>query len=248
MNTNAQAQMHKRNAVWKMLQDNGAKQGINPTVRKHAFAWHTLGDEAALPKKWEGKIQAVFDLLIPETEMKALDDSIANYLAGDDSELRRYLSERVVVEIGIAPITSEFARTDWRSRKFSDPLYLTPAGFLHAYPEADDDLFIDHDQVQTALSFYRNTAEGNKLAKNSQFRIIAPAVLGKIGGKGYGRWVKEVKGKSYSEPRRSLAESHEIYASGGRAALKDIYSPSYVFVLLRKFAHNGLQLAQEDKI
>lgn len=247
MNTSAQAQIHKRNAVWKMLQDNGAKQGVSPALRKHAFAWHTLGDEAPLPQKWTGKMQEVFEQLIPESEMQALDSSVASYIASDDSELRRYVSDRVVVEIGIAPVTSDFGRTDWRSRKFSDPLYLTPAGFLHAYPETDEDLFIDHDQAQTALGFYRNTAEGIRLAKNTQFRILAPAVLGKIGGPGYLRWVKEVKGKAYTEPRRTLAETHEIYSSGGRAALKAIYSPSYVYVLLRTFAQQGLKLAQEDK-
>ena len=247
MNSSAQAQIHKRNAVWKLLQANGAQQGVIAAVRKHAFAWHTLGDEAPLPLKWKGKIQEVFDQLIPEAEMQALDASVASYLAGDDSELRRYVSDRVLVEIGIAPAAADFGRTDWRSRKFSDPLYLTPAGFLHAFPESDEDLFMDHDQAQTALAFYRNTAEGNKLAKNTQFRILAPAVLGQIGGPAYQRWAKEVKGKAYTEPRRSMAETHEIYSAGGRDALKAIYSPSYVFVLLRKFANHGLELAQEDK-
>ena len=248
MSTIAQAQNHKRSAVWSLIDKRGGEQGVSPAVRKHAYAWFAQGELAQLPKKWEGQIQTLFEQLVTPAEMQLLDSSIAQYIAGDDGDLRSYVRERVVVEIGISTNSSAYGRSEWRSRKFSDPLYLTPSGFLHAYPEADEDLFMDLDQAEQAIKFYRNTAEGQRLPQNASYRMQTPAVVGQIGGPAYRRWVAEVKGKVYTEPRRSLAETFEIYSAGGRDALKDLYSPSYVFVLLRKYAKNGLQLKLEDQI
>lgn len=247
MSNNTQVQNHKRNAVWSLIHRRGTEQGVSPALCKHAYTWFVHGEQAQLPKKWQTQIQAVFERLVPPDVMQQLDAGIAQYIAGDDSELRHFVSERVVVEIGIIAKTPGYGHNEWRSRKFSDPLYLCPAGFLNAYPEADEDLFMDLGQADQAIAFYRGTSAGQELGQNASYRVIAPAVLGKIGGAGYQRWTTEVKGKTYIEPRRSLSETHEIYRMGGRDALKALYSPSYVFVLLRKFAKNGLPLHPVDQ-
>ena len=178
--------------------------------------------------------------------MWQLDRAVSLYLEGDDSELRPYIKGRVSVEIGFQSSNPSLGGVPtWRSRKFSDPLYLTPAGFLYGYPEVDEDLFLDHEQANDALAFYRSVPNQLKLG-NASYRLSTPAILGKIGGLGYKRWLQEVKGQNYTEPRRSLAESHELYQASGREGLEKLYSRAYVFALIRKFNVEGLEVKKED--
>lgn len=247
MTSSTQAEFHKRKVIWNLLHRNGPEQGVAPAVIKHAYAWWTTGTDETLPKKWQGQIESLFNQIIPPAEMQRVDSVIADYLAGDDAGLRPLIRERVCVEIGISTKDMGYAPSaQWRSRKFSDPLFITPSGFLNAYPEVDEDLFLDYDQAQAAVAFYRNTPAGQSLGTNASYRIETPVELGKIGGAGFKRWQKEVKGQAYTEPRRSLEEVYSIYASGGREALKALYSPSYTFVLLRKFKLQGWNLKPAD--
>lgn len=243
---NTQAERHKREAVWFLLTANGAAHGYTRQTLRHVDTWYFTQMLDAVPKVWQAKVAGIFDQLIPAADMQQLDRAVSLYLEGDDSELRPYIQGRLSVEIGFwSSNPSLGGAPTWRSRKFSDPLYLTPAGFLHGYPEVDEDLFLDSVQAMEALDFYFQRSQSDKL-KNASYRIASSAVLGKIGGAGYKRWLQEVKGQNYTEPRRSLAESHGLYRASGREGLEKLYSRAYVFALIRKFNAEGLEVAKED--
>lgn len=243
---NAHAERHKREAVWFLLLLNGAANGYTRQTLRHVDTWHFTQMLDAVPKVWQAKVAGIFDQLIPAAQMQQLDRAVSLYLAGDDSELRPYIKGRVSVEIGFQSNNPSFGGAPvWRSRKFSDPLYLTPAGFLHGYPEVDEDLFLDQEQANDALAFYKGAPNQLKL-DNASYRISTPAILGKIGGSGYKRWLQEVKGQNYTEPRRSLVESHELYRASGREGLEKMYSRAYVFALIRRFNAEGLEVKKED--
>lgn len=246
---NAQAERHKREAVWFLIAANGTAQGYKPRTLRDVNQWYLLPTEplCLAPKAWQEKMAGLFDQLVTAAQMQQIDSAVALYLEGDDSELRPYIKQRTCVEFGTITGRGSYGPPGWRSRKFSDPLYLTPAGFLRAYPEKDEDLFIDSTQAQLALDFYRSPPNGIDREK-LDYSIFEPAVLGRgrIGGKAYQRWLKEVKGQNYTEPRRSLAESHELYQASGREGLEKLYSRAYVFALVRKFNAEGLEVKKED--
>ena len=64
--------------------------------------------------------------------------------------------------------------------------------------------------------------------------------------KPYLRWLKEVKDQDYSEPRRSLEESAEIYRQGGRSALSLLYTRSHVSKTISKLREQGVEIRPED--
>lgn len=243
---NAQAERHKREAIGLLLTVNGSANGYTRQTLRHVDTWYFTQMLDAVPKVWQAKVADIFDQLIPAAQMQQLDRAVSLYLEGDDAELRPYVKGRLLVEIGFRSSNLSWGGAPiWRSRKFSDPLYLTPAGFLHGYPEVDEDLFLDRVQAMDALDFYFQNSQSDKL-KNASYRIVSSAVLGKIGGPGYKRWLQEVKGQNYTEPRRSLAESHELYQASGREGLEKLYSRAYVFALIRKFNAEGFEVRKED--
>ena len=244
--TERQAQQHIRDAIWFMLKARGQEQGHKLQTLRHIHTWYTTKNLELIPKVWQDKAESIFNELVPPEQLQAVERAAALYIAGDDSGLRPLLQRRVSVEIGTMASNSSYgAAPVWRSRKFSDPLFITPAGYLNGYPEMDEDLFIDSVQAQQAQAFYRDMPNKFKL-ENASFRISEPAVLGKIGGPGYKRWLAEVKDQQYSEPRRTLAQAHALYLESGRAQLEKEYSPSYVFALIRKFNAEGLPVQKED--
>lgn len=229
-----------------MLKARGLEQGHKLQTIRHIATWYTTKNLELIPKIWQDKVESIFNELVIPEQLQAVERAVALYMAGDDSALRPLVPRRVSVEIGTRASNSSYgAAPVWRSRKFSDPLFVTPAGYLNAYPEVDEDLFIDSVQAQEALEFYKGMPNRYKL-DNASFQISEPAVLGKIGGPGYKRWLAEVKGLQYTEPRRPLAETHTLYLQGGRAQLAKEYSPSYVFALIRKFNIGGLEVLKED--
>lgn len=241
-----QSDRHKKEAVWSLLIKHGLAAGYKMQILKHVNTWYSTQSVQLIPKMWQDKVATIFDELIPPPKMQLLVRALDLYVEGDDSELRPLIKGRVSVEFGTRVDTYGVGVPSWRSRKFSDPLFLTPAGFLFAYPEADEDLFLDMEQAHAALAFYKAIPNKPVLDKLS-YRVSSQVVLGKIGGAGYKRWVNEVKNKAYVEPRRSLAETHAIYTEHGRAGLKGIYSPAYVYALLRKFKAEGLPMFSEDQ-
>lgn len=245
--TQEQARRHKREAVSALLMTNGLAKGHARLTLRHVETWHSMQSFELVPKIWQGKVERIFAECVSTSQLRQIEQAVALYVSGDDTELRPFIRRRVSVEIGTRARNSSYgAAPVWRSRKFSDPLFVTPAGFLNAYPEVDEDLFIDSVQAQQAVTFYRDIPSKFKL-ENASFQISEPAVLGKIGGPGFKRWLAEVKGQQYTEPRRPLAEAHALYLQGGRAQLEKEYSPSYVFALIRKFNAEGLALQKEDR-
>lgn len=240
-----QALFHKKEVVWNLLLEKGIAACTKRQTIKHVYTWYSTQSMELVPKIWHDKVATIFNELIPPAQLQQVQRALDLYVQGDDSELRPYIKGRVSVEFGTRVATYGGGAPGWRSRKFSDPLYLTPAGFLQAYPEVDEDLFIDMEQASAALEFYKAHPPKLKL-DNASYRISSPVMLGKIGGAGYKRWLKEVKNQDYTEPRRSLAETHAIYAESGRAGLKEIYSPTYVYALLRRFKAEGLPVEVED--
>ena len=117
---------------------------------------------------------------------------------------------------------------------------------MPAFPECDEDLFLDSEQAQLALKFYMGTTHP-KINDKTGYRIISHAVPGQVGGGAYRRWLAEVKNQHYQEPRRSLQESHALYLQWGRAGLKSEYAKAYVYALLRKFKAAGLSLHPEEQ-
>ena len=205
------------------------------------------GDKNALPKNLKDNADQMVAKIISREEIIKIDSAVDQYILGDDSELRVYIKNRVYVEIGSYITGASYGPPKFRSRKFSSPLYVTPAGYLYAYPENDNDLFMDMTQADMAMEFYKKIDTGFK-SENMGFRMSTNAKLGKIGGKSYMRWLEEVKEKNYKEPRKTVEESHAIYISEGRVALEKIYSPGHIYGLIRKFDKLGFKILDDDYI
>lgn len=159
------------------------------------------------------------------------------YLAGDDTKLRaltlggdRYVAECISVE------ADPFSRRPaGRRRKFSNPLFVTPAGLLHDFPEEDADLFLDQEAAWSAIRKW-GTAEAN-------WSVSQTTLARQLKTKPYRRWLAEVKslpeGVEYKEPRRSMEECYAIYVDSGMAGLRKFYTPSHCFHLVAKFKEQG---------
>jgi len=142
-------------------------------------------------------------------------------LSGDDADLRRLSLERFVVEC----VTEIGQYTNApRKRKFSNPLFLTPDGLLHAFPENDQALFSTNE---VALDTLKKSGEGH-------WEIRQTTLEAELRKKPYLRWVREVKGRDYQEPRRTEAELLTIYENGGRDALLKLYSKAHAFKIAKR--------------
>lgn len=123
-----------------------------------------------------------------------------------------------------------------RSRKFSNPLFMTPAGYIEAFPELDEHLFISLDTAQAAIRKFGKP-------EHSPFWLISSTKLTKeLQGKRYLRWVAEVKNAvvPYKEPKRSIEEVADIYRAGGLDALKAIYTKAHALKLEKRLVETGL--------
>ncbi len=112
-----------------------------------------------------------------------------------------------------------------RSRKFSDPLFMTPNGYMSAFPELDTHLFISFKTAYQAIEKYGKP-------EHSDLWVVRTSTLeDEIRNKRYLRWLHEIKfiDAEYVEPRRSLDERAVIYANDGMDGLKKLYSPSHAF-------------------
>ena len=159
------------------------------------------------------------------------------YLAGDDAKLRALTlgGERFVAECVSVEADPFSRRPAGRRRKFSNPLFATPKGLIHTFPEEDADLFLDLDAAWSAVRKW-GTAEANwSVSQTTLARLLKT--------KPYRRWLAEVKslpeGVEYKEPRRSMEECYAIYAQSGLPGLRALYTQSHCFHLIRKFRTEG---------
>lgn len=154
---------------------------------------------------------------------------------GANEAAYRALTEvRFVAECSanIAPPHGMFAR----SRKFSNPLFMTPAGYLAAFPELDEHLFLSIESAQQAIAKY------GKPEHHALWQVSSTKLAKELRGQRYQRWLREVKnpGETYQEPRRTLQECAALYASGGIESLKKIYSKSHVLKTEHRMVEAGL--------
>jgi hypothetical protein len=180
---------------------------------------------------------------------KLVADAFDGYLAGDDSLYKSLMPNRdtwTLLEIGRLTEHVRFGQAkppEWRARKFHAPLYLTASGILEAFPESDDDCFLDYEMAQLAVQRYEKA-----IPDGMSWRINITKRGRQIHPHAYRRWVKEVKNvDGYKEPRRSLSDSYSMYLDGGYAALRERYSPGYVFMLLRKFKQEGWKIHERQE-
>lgn len=131
--------------------------------------------------------------------------------------------------------TVEVLSEDGRARKYHSPLFLTPDGLLHAFPERAEHFFQSFDQAESA----RKSLGGAIFAcvKGTYPKHIWCTAR-------YRRWAAEVKSKgpdvAPGETHRTLEEKWAIYCQGGRSALRNLYTASYVSSLMRTFRAAGL--------
>jgi len=172
-----------------------------------------------------------------EQRQAEYDEAKKLYLAGDDSKLRALTlgAERYVAECVSVESAPWGRKPEGRRRKFSNPLFVTPQGLLHAFPEEDADLFIDHDAAWAAIEKWG--------APKASWSVSQTKLARQLKRRDYLRWLAEVKslpaGVEYKEPRRSLEECYAIYADSGMAGLRKLYTPSHCFHLVAKFKDQG---------
>jgi hypothetical protein len=172
------------------------------------------------------------------------------YLAGDDTKMRvltlgaeRFVAECLSIEKS-DPLAKIRAYPTGRRRKFFNPLFVTPRGLLHAFPENDADLFIDLDAAWAAIKKWGSP--------KARWSVAQTKLARQLKRKDYLRWLAEVKslpeGVEYKEPRRSLEECYSIYADAGMAGLRKLYTPSHCFHLVAKFKDQGWAVATGSQL
>lgn len=153
---------------------------------------------------------------------------------GDETLYRSLTDERYVAECSSqsAPPHGMFAR----SRKFSNPLFMAPAGYLAAFPELDEHLFISIEAARQAIVKY------SKAEHHALWQVRSTKLVKELRDKRYQRWLREVKNSAeyYVEPRRSLEECAALYAVGGIEGLKKIYSKSHALKTEHRIVEAGL--------
>lgn len=153
---------------------------------------------------------------------------------GNEDAYRALTVERFVAECSanMAPPHGMFAR----SRKFSNPLFMTPAGYLAAFPELDEHLFLSIESAHQAIAKY------SKPEHHALWQVRSTKLAKELRDKRYQRWLREVKTSSetYLAPRKSLEECAALYASGGIEALKKIYSKSHALKTEHRMVEAGL--------
>ena len=144
-----------------------------------------------------------------------------------------YVAERLARPL--APYAK--ANVNGHRRKYSDPLFVTPRGLLRAFPEKDEDLFLDPASAWAAIARF---GDGAPVLEWLVYETKLEALLRT---RPYLRWCKDVKsileGAAYKEPRETLETSFAIYSVGGRKALRARYTRTHCLWLLRKFREQG---------
>lgn len=161
---------------------------------------------------------------------------------GDEAAYRALTEERCVAKCtsnSIAP-HGMFAR----SRKFSSPLFMTPTGYLSAFPELDEHLFLSSEMAFQAIAKY------SKPEHSASWQVSSTKLAKELRNKQYQRWLHEVKNTDapYVQPRRSLEECASIYASGGIQALKKIYSKAHALKTEHRIVEAGLAKREIRKV
>jgi hypothetical protein len=122
-----------------------------------------------------------------------------------------------------------FARnngTYGRRRKYSNPLYLAPAGLIYRFPEEAGDFFLCEDDARAKLASVayggeweiRHTSLEAETTRNKRFQ----------------RWKLEFRDGEGFEIHRELQEVADIYEAGGKAALLGLYTSAHTYHLIAR--------------
>ena len=195
-----------------------------------------------VPKKHRTMYEEMLITIQPEEFDVRLRQATRLYLGGDDAALRSLTigSERIAVEVGASQYENKiYGEIAFRSRKFDRPLFVSPSGLLHAYPEEDDHAFIHVAQASIIYPRYVEASQGVKFHNLAKVKKL----------RGYERWVSEVKpfGADYASAKRALPNAYEIYKAGGWEALRRVYSKENSYLLLRKFRDAGFKIHAVDE-
>lgn len=146
----------------------------------------------------------------------------------DDSLMRTLTDTRYCIEcftdVG-SPFSKSMRAVSVRRRKFSNPLFLTPSGLEQVYPEVDGHLFADLAMAERTLK---------SAAQVGDWEIRRTSLAAELKSKRYLRWLAEVKGREYSEARRSLAELADIFEAGGVPSLQKLYTRTHARHIIRR--------------
>lgn len=166
----------------------------------------------------------------------AFDAALALAKQGDDTALRNLTSVRYAVECTGKALVLRGLPFQNRARRFANPLFMTPAGYLPAFPELDEHLFVDIACAQAAIVKF------GKSEHASHWIVRSTTLPQQLKDKRYQRWVAEVKpfGDAYNEPRRTLEENAAVYALHGLQGLKERYSRAHAHKLEHRILEAGL--------
>lgn len=153
---------------------------------------------------------------------------------GDETLYRANIKERYVAEC--------LTRGNG-ARKFSNPIFLTPAGYLNAFPEVDNHLFTNLETALKAIAVF-----GVKEHQGC-WQVSITTLAKELKSKRYLRWLQKVKPMqgSYSEPRRTLEDRAAIYRDEGLPGLRERYTRSHAVNSRRVIVASGLgRMAAND--
>lgn len=170
----------------------------------------------------------------PKQRRAALNAAYELAKQGNEAAYRALTTQRFVAECS-ACIAAPHGMPA-RSRKFSNPLFMTPAGYLQAFPERDEHLFLSMDAALQAIAKY------SKPEHHALWQFRSTKLAKELRDKRYQRWMREVNNSSepYLAPRKSLDECAALYASGGIVALYKIYSKSHALKTEHRMVEAGL--------
>lgn len=133
------------------------------------------------------------------------------------------------VSAGGTPYAVEILRADGKARRFTMPLFLTPDGFVHAFPETASACFEGSEAARHAAST-RCTGMNYVVKDWSSVKISRRFKL----------WHERVKPiQNFKESRSSSEKSFELFMEGGWGALRKKYSKPNSLRLLKKFVAEG---------
>lgn len=211
----------------------------SPAVRLYSF-WLMLVQQG------EDYVKTQFSRATFSRNQKSLKDIGLNWLDaheratsllenGDETLYRANTKDRYVAECQ--------ARGNG-ARKFSNPLFMTPAGYLDAFPEVDDHLFTNFDAAwKTVAAFGTKEHQG-------RWQVSTTTLVKELRSKRYLRWLQEVKPMqgSYTEPRRTLEDRAAIYKVEGLPGLRDRYTKSHALNSRRLIVASGLGKMQRGEV
>lgn len=125
-----------------------------------------------------------------------------------------------------------------RERRYSSPLFVTPFGLIHAFPEDETHAFQTKELAKAAAA---------AIPLEAAVSVGSLATL--LTTRRYRMWQEKVKDSAqYKEQRRTIEESWALYLSGGWKALTSAYTKTHAVRLVRQFVERGWMSDADDAV